>query len=56
MAKITVDKKRKILENIYDEQMNRQARKIKKGTYTGAKAQVDVMKITAVHSKLNKFR
>lgn len=51
MAKLTVDKKKQVLDRIYDEQINRQQRNIKKGTYTMQKGTIDVLKMGMVHNK-----
>lgn len=52
---INKDKKKKILMNIYDEQMNRQMRNIKKGGYNLEKAKIDVSKMTKAMNKYNKI-
>ena len=55
MAKLTVNKKKQLLDRIYDEQINRQLRNIKKGTYNLEKGTKDVSKMSKVHSKRDRL-
>jgi hypothetical protein len=54
MAKMTLDKKKKVLMNIYDAQINRQLKNIRKGGYNESKALKDVSKMQQVMKKYNK--
>lgn len=51
---MTLDKKKKVLMNIYDAQINRQLKNIRKGGYTESKALKDVSKMQQVMKKYNK--